>query len=119
MYLTFSRSGELLSGSDEVWYKSNLASNEFGFHYFDKYVVVQNRPEIDFLEEQYNEDMGVSELVVGQYELSEEMKLFLDLYEKREDTIKKAKERVSLEVEKSKELRKCRTLCSWAVIVHF
>ena len=83
MYLTFSRSGELLSGSDEVWYKSNLASNEFGFYYFDEYVVVQNRPEIDFLEEQYSEDMGVSELVAGQYELSEEMKLFLDLYEKK------------------------------------
>ena len=63
---------------------------------------MQNRPEIDFLEEQYNEDMGVSELVVGQYELSEEMKLFLNLYEKKQDTIKKRKERVSLEVEKIK-----------------
>ena len=59
-----------------------MISNEFGFDYLDKYLVVQNRPEIDFLEEQYNEDMGVSELVVGQYELSEEMKLFLNLYEK-------------------------------------
>ena len=46
--------------------------------------------------------MGVSELVVGQYELSEEMKLFLDLYEKKQDTIKKGKERVELEVEKIK-----------------
>ena len=57
MYLTFSRNGELLSGSDEVWYDSNVDSNEVGFHYFDEHIVVQNRPEIDFLEEQYNEDM--------------------------------------------------------------
>ena len=68
----------------------------------DKYVVVQNRPEIDFLEEQYNEDMGVSELVAGQNELSEAMKLFLDLYGERQDTIKKGKERVPLETEKIK-----------------
>ena len=52
MYSAFSRSSELLSESDEVWYKSNLPSNEFGFCCIDKYVVVQNRPEIDFLEEQ-------------------------------------------------------------------
>ena len=75
------------------------------FHYFDKYVVVQNRPEIDFLEEQYNKDMGVSELVAGQYELSEEMKLFLDsAHQKKQEVIKKGKERVSLEIEKIKEI---------------
>ena len=48
MYITSSRNVELLSGSDEAWYKSNLVSNEFCFHCFDKYLVVHNRPEIDF-----------------------------------------------------------------------
>ena len=45
--------------------------------------------------------MGVSELVPGQYKLSEEMKLFLDLYGKKHDTIKKARERVELEIKKN------------------
>ena len=40
MYLTINRNGELLSGSDEVWYNSNIDSNEFGFYCFDEHIVV-------------------------------------------------------------------------------
>ena len=60
---------------------------------------MQNRPEIDLLKEQYKEEIGVSEV------LSEEIKLFLDFYGEKQDTIRKAREKVDLEVEKIKGIK--------------
>ena len=99
MYLVFSRSSkELLSASDVPLYESSVNEVMFDIAYYDDYVVVQNREDIDFIEEHFDEVMGVTNIVPGQYELSDEVENYLKFKSVRERVMKEAVEKATEKV---------------------
>ena len=95
MYLTFDLvTKELLSSSDIFEYEKDTKgghvppANTFGLVYYNDYIAVENRPEIDFVETTYNETLQASELVPGQYTLKNDEIKFINLSKVMDNVLK-------------------------------
>ena len=82
MYLVFDRaSRKLISFSDTLEVTSNISLENMV--YYDEYSVIENRPDIDFIETNFDENMQLTTIVPGQYTLEEFKKDLIVIYEER------------------------------------
>lgn len=89
MLLTFDRSTRTLIGfNDILTIPSNLTHPKV--RYYDKYVILVDYPEVDHIET-YSEN-ELEYIVENQYELPDEIKSFVELYESKHNAEIEAKE---------------------------
>ena len=102
MYITFRRDNlEFISASDTFNLKSNInitATHEdesidnFGtIVYYDKFIIIENRPRVDYVETYFDEAMQTEEIVPGQFKFEIIKQILVNSHEKRVNVSKQAK----------------------------
>ena len=102
MYLTFSRNtGELLTASQEPNYEQNVKQNDYAVVFFNDYIIIQNREDVDHVGVTYNKSMGLVELVPNQFSLSDEVMQFVELYEMKMQSIEEGTSKAAVKVKEN------------------
>ena len=100
MYLTFRRDNlEFISASDTFNLKSNVniittnegESNIETIVYYDDFIIIENRPGVDYVETYFDEAMQTEEIVPGQLEFEIIKQILVNSHEKRVNVSKQAK----------------------------
>ena len=83
MYLTFRRDNlESASASDQLSFESNIDLE--GIVYYNDRIIIENTPDVEFVETYFDEIIQTDEIVPDQLKLEEYKKDLVDLDEKED-----------------------------------